>query len=239
MKFEHVLIVGAGQMGGGIAQVVAGSGRRVSLTTRTPVRSSEGSRRWRRASPGWPRRGALIPPPRSHGSHRRTQLVPADLLIEAITEDSAAKEDVFRRADEVMPAEAILASNTRAIRGVLGLLNQYLLVDGQALEIKIARKRSTPTTSGALEDLVLAAVNSALQAAEELAKSKLKLGDLGSMGLAASSRTSEGLSLGHGRLRHASGTVPGAWPKEALRPTAAGHNGAGALSPAVDNSSRS
>ncbi|HEX7626034.1 MAG TPA: 3-hydroxyacyl-CoA dehydrogenase NAD-binding domain-containing protein, partial [Gaiellaceae bacterium] len=31
MKFEHVLIVGAGQMGGGIAQVVAASGRRVSL----------------------------------------------------------------------------------------------------------------------------------------------------------------------------------------------------------------
>ena len=29
--FEHVLVVGAGQMGGGIAQVVAGSGRRVSL----------------------------------------------------------------------------------------------------------------------------------------------------------------------------------------------------------------
>src|SRR5437660_4086815 len=31
VKFEHVLVVGAGQMGGGIAQVVAASGRRVSL----------------------------------------------------------------------------------------------------------------------------------------------------------------------------------------------------------------
>ena len=31
MKLEHVLVVGAGQMGGGIAQVVAASGRRVSL----------------------------------------------------------------------------------------------------------------------------------------------------------------------------------------------------------------
>ena len=31
MKFEHVLVVGAGQMGAGIAQVVAASGRRVSL----------------------------------------------------------------------------------------------------------------------------------------------------------------------------------------------------------------
>ena len=31
MTFEHVLVVGAGQMGAGIAQVVAFSGRRVSL----------------------------------------------------------------------------------------------------------------------------------------------------------------------------------------------------------------
>ena len=31
MKLERVLVVGAGQMGGGIAQVVAASGRRVSL----------------------------------------------------------------------------------------------------------------------------------------------------------------------------------------------------------------
>ena len=31
MRFEHVLVVGAGQMGGGIAQVAAVSGRRVSL----------------------------------------------------------------------------------------------------------------------------------------------------------------------------------------------------------------
>ena len=31
MNFEHVLVIGAGQMGGGIAQVVAGFGRRVSL----------------------------------------------------------------------------------------------------------------------------------------------------------------------------------------------------------------
>src|SRR5437762_2674448 len=31
MRFGHVLVIGAGQMGGGIAQVVAASGRRVSV----------------------------------------------------------------------------------------------------------------------------------------------------------------------------------------------------------------
>ena len=36
MKFEDVLVVGAGQMGGGIAQVAAASGRRVSLLDAAP-----------------------------------------------------------------------------------------------------------------------------------------------------------------------------------------------------------
>ena len=36
MSFEHVLVVGAGQMGAGIAQVVAASGRSVSLHDAQP-----------------------------------------------------------------------------------------------------------------------------------------------------------------------------------------------------------
>ena len=36
MRFEHVLVIGAGQMGAGIAQVVAASGRRVSLHDAAP-----------------------------------------------------------------------------------------------------------------------------------------------------------------------------------------------------------
>jgi len=36
VDLEHVLVVGAGQMGGGIAQVVAASGRRVSLYDAAP-----------------------------------------------------------------------------------------------------------------------------------------------------------------------------------------------------------
>src|SRR5207302_5412367 len=43
------------------------------------------------------------------------ELVPADLMIEAVIEDAAVKEDVFRRADEALPPEAILASNTSSI----------------------------------------------------------------------------------------------------------------------------
>jgi len=57
---------------------------------------------------------------------------------------------------------------------------------GQLIEIKIKKEAIDPEDAETLEDLVLAAVNSALQAAEELAKSKMNLdalGDLGSMGL--------------------------------------------------------
>ena len=44
------------------------------------------------------------------------ELVDADLMIEAIIEDAAAKEDLFRRADEMLRRRrAILASNTCSI----------------------------------------------------------------------------------------------------------------------------
>ena len=42
MDFEHVLVAGAGQMGAGIAQVVAGSGRRVSLYDAAPGATERG-----------------------------------------------------------------------------------------------------------------------------------------------------------------------------------------------------
>ena len=54
---------------------------------------------------------------------------------------------------------------------------------GKLTEIKIAKEAIDPDDPETLEDLVLAAVNSALQSAEDLAKSKLNLGDLGSLGL--------------------------------------------------------
>jgi DNA-binding YbaB/EbfC family protein len=54
---------------------------------------------------------------------------------------------------------------------------------GRIKEIKIAKEAIDPDDPETLEDLVLAAVNSALQSAEDLAKSKLNLGELGSMGL--------------------------------------------------------
>jgi 3-hydroxybutyryl-CoA dehydrogenase len=43
------------------------------------------------------------------------ELVSADLMVEAVVEDASVKEDVFRRADQALPSEAVLASNTSSI----------------------------------------------------------------------------------------------------------------------------
>jgi 3-hydroxybutyryl-CoA dehydrogenase len=42
-------------------------------------------------------------------------LVPAELMIEAVVEDAEVKRELFRRADAVLPPDAILASNTSSI----------------------------------------------------------------------------------------------------------------------------
>ncbi|HZT91070.1 MAG TPA: 3-hydroxyacyl-CoA dehydrogenase NAD-binding domain-containing protein [Gaiellaceae bacterium] len=115
MTFEHVLVVGAGQMGGGIAQVVAASGRRVSLHDPYPGAVERGLEAMRRSLAKLAEKGGPDPDETLARVHAVDELAPADLMIEAITEDAAAKEDVFRRADEALPPAAILASNTSSI----------------------------------------------------------------------------------------------------------------------------
>ena len=60
MRFEHVLVVGAGQMGAGIAQVVAASGRRVSLYDAAPGATERGLAAMRKSLEKLARRAAPI-----------------------------------------------------------------------------------------------------------------------------------------------------------------------------------
>jgi 3-hydroxybutyryl-CoA dehydrogenase len=115
VNFEHVLVVGAGQMGGGIAQVVAGSGRRVSLHVPFPGAVERGLGTMRRSLERLVEKGGADPDDVLGRVTPTDELVSADLMIEAITEDAETKEDVFRRADLVLPPGAILASNTSSI----------------------------------------------------------------------------------------------------------------------------
>jgi 3-hydroxybutyryl-CoA dehydrogenase len=115
VTFEHVLVVGAGQMGGGIAQVVAGSGRRVSLYDAAPGAVERGLGAMRKSLTRLAEKGGADPDEVLGRVAPVDQLVAADLMIEAVVEDPMVKEDVFRRADVLLPAEAVLASNTSSI----------------------------------------------------------------------------------------------------------------------------
>jgi 3-hydroxybutyryl-CoA dehydrogenase len=115
VRFEHVLVVGAGQMGGGIAQVVASSGRRVSLHDAAPGAVERGLETMGKSLGKLAEKGGPNPDEVLGRVEPVDDLVPADLMIEAVVEDAAVKEDVFRRADETLPPEAVLASNTSSI----------------------------------------------------------------------------------------------------------------------------
>jgi 3-hydroxybutyryl-CoA dehydrogenase len=115
VRFGHVLVVGAGQMGGGIAQVMAASGRRVSLHDAAPGAVERGLETMRKSLTRLAEKGGADPEEVLARVEPVADLVPADLMVEAVVEDRAVKEGVFRRADEVLPNEAILASNTSSI----------------------------------------------------------------------------------------------------------------------------
>jgi len=115
VRFEHVLVVGAGQMGGGIAQVVAASGRRVSLHDAAPGAVEHGLETMRRSLGKLAEKGGPEPDEVLARVEPVDDLVAADLMVEAVVEEAAVKEDVFRRADQSLPPEAVLASNTSSI----------------------------------------------------------------------------------------------------------------------------
>jgi 3-hydroxybutyryl-CoA dehydrogenase len=115
VEFEHVLVVGAGQMGGGIAQVMAASGRRVSLYDSVPGATERGLATMRKSLERLAEKGGANPDDVLARVSTVDDLVPADLMVEAVVEDAAVKQDVFRRADEMFPPEAVLASNTSSI----------------------------------------------------------------------------------------------------------------------------
>ncbi|HET8653482.1 MAG TPA: 3-hydroxyacyl-CoA dehydrogenase NAD-binding domain-containing protein [Gaiellaceae bacterium] len=115
MQFEHVLVVGAGQMGGGIAQVSAAAGCRVTLHDAVPGATDRALETIRRSAGKLAEKGGPDPEEVLGRIEAADDLVAADLMVEAVVEDAAVKEDIFRRADETLPPDAVLASNTSSI----------------------------------------------------------------------------------------------------------------------------
>ena len=121
MKLETIGVVGAGQMGSGIAQVAAEAGLRVVLRDLDERFVGKGleviGRNLQRAvdkgkldAAG---RDAVLG--RVSGTVALDDLAPCDLVIEAIVEDLAAKRELFAALDRLCRRETILASNTSSI----------------------------------------------------------------------------------------------------------------------------
>src|SRR5579884_3398665 len=118
MDVRRVLVVGAGQMGAGIAQVVAASGREVLLYDAVAGATERAREAMRRSLAKLAERGGPEPEAVLQRVTTVTRIEAAtdvDLMVEAVVEDLAVKQTVFRDADAALADGAILASNTSSI----------------------------------------------------------------------------------------------------------------------------
>jgi 3-hydroxybutyryl-CoA dehydrogenase len=121
MGIERMAVIGAGQMGSGIAQVAAQAG--VSVV----VADASADLARRSVEKLGVTLGKLVEKGKLSAAEREAVLgrirpaaslddcAGADLAIEAVIENEGAKTEIFRKLDAVLPAHAILASNTSSI----------------------------------------------------------------------------------------------------------------------------
>jgi 3-hydroxybutyryl-CoA dehydrogenase len=121
MTIQSVGIIGAGQMGSGIAHVCSLAGFDVYLNDMSKERIEEGlatinGNMMRQVSKeqitDQDREAALK---RIHSADTKEKLGDADLVIESATEDETLKRKIFSSICPILKPEAILASNTSSI----------------------------------------------------------------------------------------------------------------------------
>ena len=116
-----VAVIGAGQMGAGIAQTCADKGYRVLLSDASRERAQAGKDKIAgilgklvdKQKLSAEQRDALLERIEAVGPYERIDS--ADIVVEAATEDAPLKIDIFKTADHRMRRDAILASNTSSI----------------------------------------------------------------------------------------------------------------------------
>ncbi|MFD2922908.1 3-hydroxybutyryl-CoA dehydrogenase [Halobacillus naozhouensis] len=121
MSINQVMVIGAGQMGAGIAQVFAQSGLKVKLNDMNEEALKKGiagiEKRLQRAVD----KGKLTADEQANAKERLTgstdlnDASDCDLVIEAVVENMDVKTKVFQSLDEITPAHAILATNTSSL----------------------------------------------------------------------------------------------------------------------------
>ncbi|WP_421866987.1 3-hydroxybutyryl-CoA dehydrogenase [Motiliproteus sp.] len=121
MTIEQVGVVGAGQMGSGIAQVCAAAGLKVTLCDLNQEALERGlgaiskslARLVAKEKLSQADADAIVE--RISINTDMAALAPAQLVIEAATENEELKQKIFRSLDEICQPDAILATNTSSI----------------------------------------------------------------------------------------------------------------------------
>ncbi|MDO4264029.1 MAG: 3-hydroxybutyryl-CoA dehydrogenase [Deinococcus sp.] len=117
MKFG---VIGAGQMGGGIAQVAAQSGFDVVVHDQKQEFLDRGRGVIEKSLAKLHEKGKLTDTPeqvlgRMTFTTDLTDFAGCDLVVEAIVENEGVKKELFRQLGEIVKPEGILASNTSSI----------------------------------------------------------------------------------------------------------------------------
>ena len=121
MEIKNVMVLGAGQMGGGIAQVCAQAGLEVVLRDINDELVERGMKLIEKNLSRSVEKGRMTEDEKNAILGRFTTTLSlvdgkdADLVIEAIVEDAKIKRETFAALDEICPPHAILASNTSSL----------------------------------------------------------------------------------------------------------------------------
>jgi 3-hydroxybutyryl-CoA dehydrogenase len=121
MEVRTVGVVGAGQMGSGIAHVAAASGFRVLLADQGALFLEKARASIERNLGREVAKGKRTAEEKAEALRRITTCEDlagfsgADCVIEAVVEDEAVKKDLFRELDGICPERTLFASNTSSI----------------------------------------------------------------------------------------------------------------------------
>jgi 3-hydroxybutyryl-CoA dehydrogenase len=121
MGISKFMVIGAGQMGSGIAQVAATAGLQVILNDIKPEFVAKGMGTIKKNLSRDVEKGRKTADEMSTILGRITPSVDledgkdVDFVVEAIIENMEAKSSLFRQLDEICPPHAILASNTSSL----------------------------------------------------------------------------------------------------------------------------
>ena len=122
MELQKVMVIGAGQMGSGIAQVMAAHGVEVTLRDIKQEFVDRGIAKIEKSLDHSVAKGRITEDDkkatlaRIHGVVDLTpEACDVHLAIEAATENIKIKQSIFKELDEKMPKDAIIASNTSSV----------------------------------------------------------------------------------------------------------------------------